>query len=572
MNAVVEHRKLGEILRARGRVEEVDVERVLAAQKFPIGHALIESVGVTGEDVAQALAEQSHMPYVNLADYAVVPELFKDLSVVQACQMGVLPLRATDTRFHVAIADPFDLKLIDRIERIVGRRVQISVASDTAIAAALKRSEGALEILKDVSEDFRLALVTTGETGDERSVSLDKAADEDTGTVVQLINTLMLAAIQRRASDVHIETYARGIVIKYRVDGVLYAATEWLDRKHHSTLIARLKVMAELDIAEKRTPQDGRFKLRHAGRNIDCRLSVLPSVFGEDIVIRILDKTAVNDGAGVPRLDRLGIDGDLLKQIRRIVRAPYGMMLITGPTGSGKTTTLYAALSELDVNAEKIITIEDPVEYQLDGIVQIPVNERKGLTFAKGLRSVLRHDPDKIMVGEIRDAETAKIAVQSALTGHLVFSTVHANSAIDAIWRFSHMGIDLYDFVSALKAVVAQRLVRLTCKSCRQPTQMDVETLEMSGLHPPRYAEHIWQEGQGCEHCGGTGYRGRTVVAELLVVTPQLRQLIVEKQPFETIRAAAMASGMHSLRNAAISKALAGETTLKEVNRVTLVD
>jgi type IV pilus assembly protein PilB len=347
---------------------------------------------------------------------------------------------------------------------------------------------------------------------------------------------------------------------------------ETLDRRHHGAFISRLKVMAELDIAEKRVPQDGRFKLRLGARDIDFRISIIPSVFGEDVVVRILDKSSITEGLRGLRLESLGMSSDVLKKFRRAVREPYGMVLITGPTGSGKTTTLYAALSELNAGEEKVITIEDPVEYQLEGIVQIPVNEKKGLTFARGLRSVLRHDPDKIMVGEIRDAETAQIAVQSALTGHLVFTTVHANNAFDVIGRFAHMGVDVYSFVSALNCVMAQRLVRMICARCRREARADAELLELSGLDPDRYLQHKWVEGAGCEHCNGTGYRGRAAITELLNLSVRVRQMILDRRPAADLQAAAVEEGMVTLRQSAIAKALAGETTLREINRVTFVD
>jgi type IV pilus assembly protein PilB len=459
----------------------------------------------------------------------------------------------------------------DRLEHLTGMPVRLRLASPAAIQAALKRSQGTTEVLKDLSEDFRLVMVKETEEGQEQAVSLEKLGDVSS-PVVRLINTLLLDALAKRASDIHIETYEGGIVVKYRIDGVLYPAMETLDRRHHGAFVSRLKVMAELDIAEKRVPQDGRFKLRLGARDIDFRISIVPSVFGEDVVIRILDKSAITQGLRGLRLESLGMAGEVLKKFRRAVREPYGMVLITGPTGSGKTTTLYAALSELNAGEEKMITIEDPVEYQLEGIVQIPVNEKKGLTFARGLRSVLRHDPDKIMVGEIRDAETAQIAVQSALTGHLVFTTVHANNAFDVIGRFTHMGLDIYSFVSALNCVMAQRLVRMVCLQCRREAQADAELLELSGLDPARYREHRWVEGAGCEHCHGTGYRGRAAITEFLDLSVRVRQMILERRPGAELQAAAVEEGMITLRQSALAKALAGETTLKEINRVTFID
>ncbi len=460
---------------------------------------------------------------------------------------------------------------MDRLEHLTGLRVELVLSTPQAVQQALKRSQGTAEVLRDVSEDFRPVIVTDDGGGGEQTTGLEAAGDES-APVVRLVNTILQAALAKRASDVHIETFEGGIAVKYRIDGVLYPATEVLDRRHHSALVSRLKVMAELDIAEKRVPQDGRFKLRMGGRDIDFRVSIMPSVHGEDVVIRILDKSAMAEGLEGLSLDHLGMPDDVLKRFRRAVREPYGMVLVTGPTGSGKTTTLYAALSELHTGEDKIITIEDPVEYQLEGITQIPVNEKKGLTFARGLRSILRHDPDKIMVGEIRDPETAQIAVQSALTGHLVFTTVHANNAFDVLARFAHMGVDVYSFVSALNCVMAQRLVRLLCPECKRPAAAERALLERSGLEPARYAGERWHQPVGCAHCNDTGYRGRAAVAEFLDLSPRIRELIVERRPVSQLQAAAVEEGMRTLREAALAKALAGETTLVEINRVTFVD
>jgi type IV pilus assembly protein PilB len=536
-----------------------------------LGERLVRESVITAEQLAQALAEQFSLPYLDLDGFTATPSLFERLPAAQAYSLVAVPYRLNDSAMEVAIADPYDLTLPDRLEHLTGLRVKLHLASAAAIQAVLKRSQGTAEVLKGISEDFRLVMVKETEEGREETVSLEKLGDV-ASPVVRLVNTLLLDALAKRASDVHIETYEGGISVKYRIDGVLYPAMDTLDRRHHGAFISRLKVMAELDIAEKRVPQDGRFKLRLGARDIDFRISIIPSVYGEDVVIRILDKSAITQGLRRLRLDSLGMSGEILKRFRRAVREPYGMVLITGPTGSGKTTTLYAAMSELDAGEEKIITIEDPVEYQLEGIVQIPVNEKKGLTFARGLRSVLRHDPDKIMVGEIRDAETAQIALQSALTGHLVFTTVHANNAFDVIGRFTHMGVDVYSFVSALNCVMAQRLVRLICPRCRRESQADAELLELSGLDPARYREHPWFEGAGCENCNGTGYRGRAAITELLDLSPGMRQMILDRRPAVDLQAAAVKEGMSTLRQSALAKALAGETTLKEINRVTFVD
>jgi len=562
---------LAEILVERGHLRNEDVAgRNSGHGGFVEG--LLNDGLVTPEQIAEGLAAQFRLPYVDLEGFTSSPDLFAYIPAERAYEYGVLPYRCNGKVLHVVVSDPTDIALAERLERLSGLRIELMVGSTSGIATALKRSEGTDQVLKGVSQDFRLAIVKESEEGKEQVVTLDELGDGADSPVVKLINTVLLAAIQKDASDVHIEIFEKGLVLKYRIDGVLYPATEVLDRKHHSSLISRLKVMAELDIAEKRVPQDGRFRLRFGGRDIDFRISVMPAVFGEDVVIRILDKSSVADDMRSLRLESLGIGGDVLKRFRKCVHEPYGMVLITGPTGSGKTTTLYAALTELNLGEEKIITIEDPVEYQLDGVVQIAVNEKKGLTFARGLRSVLRHDPDKIMVGEIRDPETAQIAVQSALTGHLVFTTVHANNSIDVIGRFTHMGLDLYNFVSALNCVMAQRLVRMICPECKQEVSVDDDLIELSGIDLLNDSGQKWYEGAGCAHCNGTGFRGRKAITELLVLTPRIRQLIVDRRPADELLAAAIEEGMITLRQSAIAKVLAGETTLKEINRVTFVE
>lgn len=571
MNHSFQHRTLAEILLTLGYLKQENLAgRDLSQAKF--AEELIQDGLVTPEQIAEAMADQLRIPFVDLEGFAASPDTFSLIPAERAYEYGVLPYKREAKVLYVVVSDPTDMALAEKLERMSGLRVELMVSSARAIASALKRSEGTDQVLKGVSQDFRLAIVKEGEEGKEQVVVLDELGDGADSPVVKLINTVLLAAIQKNASDVHIEIYEQGLVLKYRIDGVLYPATEVLDRKHHSSLISRLKVMAELDIAEKRVPQDGRFRLRFGGRDIDFRISVMPAVFGEDVVIRILDKSSVADDMRNLRLESLGIGGDVLKRFRKCVHEPYGMVLITGPTGSGKTTTLYAALTELNLGEEKIITIEDPVEYQLEGVVQIAVNEKKGLTFARGLRSILRHDPDKVMVGEIRDAETAQIAVQSALTGHLVFTTVHANNSIDVIGRFTHMGLDLYNFVSALNCVMAQRLVRMICPECKREASIEDDLLERSGIDPKQFVGHKWYEGAGCGHCNGTGFRGRKAITELLVLTPRIRQMIVERRPAEELLAAAISDGMTTLRQSAIGKVLAGETTLKEINRVTFVE
>ena len=386
------------------------------------------------------------------------------------------------------------------------------------------------------------------------------------------MDSALFDSLSRRASDIHIETRDNEVQIKYRIDGVLQPAMKPIAKEHHAEIISRIKVMAELDIAEKRVPQDGRFRVRLGGRQIDFRVSIMPSVHGEDAVIRILDKENLSKQFSSLRLDIVGFEGKELARFRRFIREPYGMVLVTGPTGSGKTTTLYAALSEIKSDEDKIITIEDPVEYQLRGITQIPVNEKKGLTFARGLRSILRHDPDKIMVGEIRDPETADIAIQSALTGHLVFTTVHANNVIDVLGRFLNMKIEPYNFVSALNCVMAQRLVRTICEHCKRPVRANEALLVESGLEVAQYADYTFHEGAGCLECGGTGFKGRTAICELLDVSDHIRELILARRPASEIKRAAKDEGMTFLRDSALHRVFNGITTLQEINKVTFVE
>jgi type IV pilus assembly protein PilB len=409
------------------------------------------------------------------------------------------------------------------------------------------------------------------EENGEDSLTVERLTS-DISPVIRLVDSTIFTAIQRRSSDIHIETQDDAVHIKYRIDGVLQPAMRPIAKQFHSSIISRIKVMAELDIAEKRVPQDGRFKLRLPDKTIDFRVSIMPSVHGEDAVIRILDKESISEQFQELRLDILGFPEAELKRFRKYIAEPYGMVLVTGPTGSGKTTTLYAALSEIKSIEDKIVTIEDPVEYQLRGITQIPINEKKGLTFARGLRSILRHDPDKIMVGEIRDPETAQIAIQSALTGHLVFTTVHANNVLDVLGRFLNMGVEPYQFVSALNCVLAQRLVRLICSHCKRPTKPNLALLEESALDPALAQTHTFYEGGGCIECGGTGFKGRTAICELLDLSDQIREMILARRPTSEIKKAARDEGMRFLRECAVERVLTGLTTLREINKVTFVE
>jgi type IV pilus assembly protein PilB len=519
---------------------------------------------------AIALAEKLGLPYIDLLSFRINAELFRSVPVEWMLRYEFVPEAKTDRSMTIIAADPSDVVRFDELELLIGLPLIRKVGSRAAIAEILQKSESSQRVLDEATEDFRLQLVSENEEGEE-TLTIDSIT-QDSSPIIKLVDSILFNAIQRRASDIHIETQESLVVIKYRIDGVLYQAMDPIDKRHHGTIISRIKVMSELDIAEKRIPQDGRFKLRVRGRTIDFRVSIMPTVHGEDAVIRILDKESANEEFRQLSLDVVGLDEETKRKLRKFIREPYGMVLVTGPTGSGKTTTLYACLSEIQSVEDKIVTIEDPVEYQLKGVTQIPVNEKKGLTFARGLRSILRHDPDKIMVGEIRDEETAQIAVQSALTGHLVFTTVHANNVVDVIGRFLNMKVDLYNFVSALNCVLAQRLVRRLCPHCKESVSYTRETLLESGLLPNQTEGKIFFEARGCLECNGTGFRGRMAIAELLDLSDQIRALILEKRPASEIKSAAKEQGMIFLRDSALRKVFTGETTLKEINKVTFVD
>ena len=541
---------------------------VTTRQRF--GEIAIHEGFITEEDLARALAEQFKLEYVDLRNFKMDSELLNQLPPDAIYRFHFVPLEMQPHVIVVAVSDPTDVVKLDELELLLDRQVQIRIASDSAIAAVTKAGEGTRRVLREVSEDFMLQLVKETDRGEE-VLSVETLSD-DTSPIIKLINTTILDALSRRASDIHIETGLDGVDIKYRIDGVLYKANDTIDQHFQAPIISRLKVMSELDISERRIPQDGRFKIRFGEKSIDFRVSIMPSSLGEDAVIRILDKESIASDLKGLTLENLGVSEREIKRLRKKIREPYGMVLVTGPTGSGKTTTLYAALTEIHTGEDKIITIEDPVEYMLRGVLQIPVNEKKGLTFAKGLRSILRHDPDKIMVGEIRDSETAQIAVQSALTGHLVFTTVHANNVFDVIGRFIHMGIDPYNFVSCLNCVLAQRLVRKVCPVCRRPVQYSDEQLIDGGVDPDRFRGMTLYEACGCDECHNTGYRGRVAIVELLELNDQIRDLIIAKVPATQLKKAAREAGVMFLRDSAEEKFAAGITTLKEINRVTFVE
>src|SRR6476646_7282956 len=517
-----------------------------------------------------ALAERLGLPYVDLGAFRVDADLFRSVPVEWMLRYEFIPESRSEKSMTIIAADPSDVVRFDELEMLVGLALRVKVGSRAAIADILQKSESSQRVLDEATEDFRMQLVSEDEEGEE-TLTIDRI-QQDGSPIIKLVDSVVFNAIQRRASDIHIETQENVVLIKYRIDGVLYQAMDPIDKRHHGTIISRIKVMSELDIAEKRTPQDGRFKLRVRGRTIDFRVSIMPTVHGEDAVIRILDKESANAEFKSLNLEILGFDVETKKKLRKFIREPYGMVLVTGPTGSGKTTTLYACLSEIQTVEDKIVTIEDPAEYQLRGITQIPVNEKKGLAFARGLRSILRHDPDKIMVGEIRDEDTAQIAVQSALTGHLVFTTVHANNVVDVLGRFLNMKVELYNFVSALNCILAQRLVRKICAHCREEVKIAPELFVEGGLDPAAMANQKFYEGKGCLECNGTGFHGRMAIAELLDLSDRIRSLILERRPAAEIKKAAKDEGMMFLRDAALAKVFEGWTTLKEINKVTFVD
>ncbi len=519
---------------------------------------------------AEELARRFGLPYDPLDEFHVDPELFRIIPVDVMLRYQFLPQSLSGETLRVIMADPSDVSSLNEVELVLARPLEVVVGPASRIADVLEKSESTQRVLDEASEGFQMQLVQEAEDGEE-VLSIDSIT-ADQSPIIRLVDTILFNAIQRRASDIHIETQDREVIVKYRIDGVLYQAMKAIDKRHHSTIVSRIKVMSELDIAEKRIPQDGRFKVRFGGRTIDFRVSIMPTVHGEDAVIRILDKESTNAEFKTLNLSVLGLEEDTRRQLRKFIHEPYGMVLVTGPTGSGKTTTLYACLAEIQSSEDKIITIEDPVEYQLKGITQIPVNEKKGLTFARGLRSILRHDPDKVMVGEIRDEETAGIAVQAALTGHLVFTTVHANNVVDVIGRFLNMNVDLYNFVSALNCVLAQRLVRKICPHCKRACRVPDHVLEDSGLEADRYRDFTFYEGAGCIECNGTGFRGRLAIAELLNLSDNIRQLIIDRRSAAEIKRAAKAEGMRFLRESALQKVFAGETTLQDINKVTFVE
>jgi type IV pilus assembly protein PilB len=517
-------------------------------------------------------AERYRCPFVDLNEVRIDPELFRSIPAELMFRFNFVPLESRENQLIVAVSDPSHVLLSDELPLLLGKKLVLKVATPTQISDLLKRTEQSQRVLEQATEAFTLQVVGD-EDESEEALSPDRFTEEDgVSPIVRLVDTVIFTALERRASDIHIEARDLEVIVKYRIDGILVHAMPPISKEWHSTILSRVKVMSELDIAERRVPQDGRFRVRYKGRFVDFRVSIMPSIHGEDAVLRVLDKETLSEKFHNLSLEVVGFSSEELGRFRRYIHEPYGMVLVTGPTGSGKTTTLYAAINEIKTDEDKIITIEDPVEYQVRGITQIPVNEKKGLTFARGLRSILRHDPDKIMVGEIRDEETAQIAIQSALTGHLVFTTVHANNVTDVIGRFINMGVEPYNFVSSLNCIMAQRLVRVICENCKKPVHYPADVLRAAGLDPGVWGSLSFAEGAGCLECSGTGYHGRTAITELLDLSDRIREMIISRRPTSEIKRTARDEGMTFLRDSGLEKVRAGVTTLKEINKVTFIE
>ena len=543
----------------------------MATSEQIIRNDALQLESALAEEESRALASRYRYEFIDLARSQIDNELFRSIPVELMFRYNFVPVAINNGALEIAIADPRQLPTLDEISLLLGKKIRIKVATLKQINDLLKKTEQSQRVLEEVTEGFVLDVLRDDDA--EETISIEKlTGDSDISPVIRLVDTTIFNALERRASDIHIETRGNEVAIKYRIDGVLHYAMPPISKDWHQTILSRIKVMSELDIAERRIPQDGRFRVRYKGRQIDFRVSIMPTVHGEDAVLRVLDKESMSEKFQKLSLDVVGFSEADKRKYSRYIREPYGMVLVTGPTGSGKTTTLYAALSEIKTDEDKIITIEDPVEYQIDGVTQIPVNEKKGLTFARGLRSILRHDPDKIMVGEIRDADTAQIAIQSALTGHLVFTTVHANNVVDVLGRFLNMGVEAYNFVSALNCILAQRLVRIVCEHCAVKVRYPLELLEESRLDPDQWRNFDFTEGHGCIECAGTGFRGRTAIHELLDMTDRIRELILAKKPSSEISRAAREEGMTTLRESAVERVRDGITTLREINKVTFIE
>ena len=563
--------RLGELLVRENLISLQQLQKAQEEQKKAggrIGYHLTKLGFIEESELTNFLSKQYGVPSINLKEFDIDAEVVRLVPKDVAEKHQCIPVNRAGASLILAMSDPSNIYAIDDIKFLTGYNIEVVVASEQAIKEALEKyytEKG--PSYEEVMEGFDENEISV-ERDDDGSLDindLEKSAAD--APVVKLVNLILLDAIKKGASDIHVEPYEKDFRVRYRVDGVLYEVMK-PPFKLKAAMTSRLKIMAELDIAERRLPQDGRIKLKLGkGREMDFRVSCCPTLFGEKVVMRLLDKSNL-------QLDmtKLGFDVEPLRMFKEAIDRPYGMVLVTGPTGSGKTTTLYAALSEIQTSEDKIITIEDPVEYQLRGITQIPVNEKKGLTFARGLRAILRHDPDKIMVGEIRDEETAAIAVQSALTGHLVFTTVHANNVVDVLGRFLNMKVDLYNFVSALNCVLAQRLVRRICQECKHEVKYNDAFLVESGLDPAKYRDTTFFEGAGCLECNGTGFHGRAAISELLDLSDRIRGMILDRRPASEIKKAAKDEGMLFLRESALQKVMEGRTTLREINKVTFVE
>jgi len=534
----------------------------------PVFQVLKEYTGLDAEQLAKSLANMWQFKYFNMQELHLMEIQLNQIDYLDAVKKHCVVLKTEHDAYIVVIDDPFDSDLQEWAQARMQQHFEFALATTNNILALLKKHEDSMFAMHGMPEQKQNALKEHANTDNLSLTSIHA----DQSHVVKLVNSTLYDALKIKASDIHLEVDSQGLIIKYRLDGVLEVVANLEGVEVAEQVISRIKIMSELDIAERRIPQDGRFKVTIQNREVDFRVSIMPSVYGEDAVLRILDRSTITNQVKELRLEQLGFDADTIKKIRKMVLEPYGMVLITGPTGSGKTTTLYAGISETNNGKDKIITIEDPVEYQLPGVLQIPVNEKKGLTFAKGLRSILRHDPDKIMVGEIRDAETAQIAIQSALTGHLVFTTVHANNVFDVISRFTHMGVDPYSFVSAMNGIVSQRLIRLNCKACAIPYQPSEDLIAASGIEAADLPSFNFQVGQGCGNCRGTGYKGRRAIAEILDLNDEIREAIVKKAAIKEIKNLAAKNGTRYLRQVALDLVKVGETSLEEINRVTFVD
>ncbi len=559
-----------EVVPAHAALTDAELNRArqeAARSRHRLIEVLQEQSALPPREFTDALGAMLGFPVLSMQRLHALAAAFDVLPFAEAAARECIAFRDEAGALLIAIGDPFALELQTWAQGRVGAPFSFCLAHRDDIAAYLVRVEEGMRAMDGVTaiDDGRRA-------GDRAVEDLSlRAISEQASPVVKLVNSTLYDALKINASDIHLESTGSGLAIKYRIDGVLTQVGTVESTETAEQVISRVKVIAELDISERRIPQDGRFKVSVKGREVDFRVSIMPNIFGEDAVLRILDKQALAEEFKGLRLEALGFDRPTMLWLRKLANEPHGMLLVTGPTGSGKTTTLYALLSEIHSGRDKIVTIEDPVEYQIPGVLQIPVNEKKGLTFARGLRSILRHDPDRIMVGEIRDPETAQIAVQSALTGHLVFTTVHANNVFDVIGRFLHMGMDAYSFVSALNGVMAQRLVRLNCPHCTVDVEPDAQLVVDSGLTPETVRGFRFRAGRGCGQCRGSGYRGRTAVAETMLLNDELRELISSRQPIRVIKEAAHRFGTHDLREAALELVRRGQTTLAEINRVTFV-